>query len=107
MPRPANPFVMHTLLGFVCLIAVLLLLPDGTALWRKVMAGMFSIALGYQIATAMQTGPQGRVAATKAGLECLTFPMMIMAMLKLPETRGWLLLGMGLLWRPLIGKLWK
>lgn len=107
MSRPANPFVLHTLAGIVCLIAVMLLLPEGTALWRRILAGIFSITLGHQIGVALTCARPGRAGYISAWLECLAFPLLILAVLKIPDLPGWILAAAGVLWRPLVARLWK
>ncbi len=107
MPRHANPFVLHTLLGIACLVVVMFLLPEGTVWWRRVLAGIFSIGLGHQIVTAFLARTKGRVVAAKAWLECLAFVFLILAMQQVPATRGWILMAAGMLWRPLVGRLWR
>lgn len=106
MARPTNPFVLHTLLGIVCLAVVLFLLPEGTELWRKVFAGIFSITLGFHMGRAL-LGSDSGPARIKLWLEAPAFPMLIMAFLRLPEWTGWLMLVIGMLWRLVVAGLFK
>ncbi|MES2596739.1 MAG: hypothetical protein V4662_15460 [Verrucomicrobiota bacterium] len=106
MSRPSNPFVLHTLLGIACLVAVMFLLPEGTELWRKVFAGIFSVTLGFQLGRALQGNDSGP-ARIKLWLEALAFPMLILAFLRLPEWSGWLMLAMAVIWRLVVAGLFK
>ncbi len=106
MSRPNNPFVLHTILGIVCLIIVLLLLPEGTDLWRRVVAGILSVGLGHHLARAILPSAT-RAARILLWLESLAFPLLILAFQSLPETQGWLLLATGMSWRFLVSMLFK
>lgn len=107
MARAHNPFVFHTLAGIVCLVVVMFLLPEGTAMWRRLLAGVFSITLGHQIGVACVTAHSSSAARASAWLECLSFPLLIAASLKIPTLPGWILVAAGILWRPLLRVLWK
>lgn len=78
--------------------------PGDSALWRKIIAIILSVALGFQIAAALSS--RG-VAAAKAWLECGAFLCVMAAFLHLPDFSGWVLLVIGWSWRLLVRNLWR
>jgi hypothetical protein len=104
--RPANPLVLHTLLGLILLIGLQVLLPGGTEWWRRVLTGILSVSYGYQLATAFVALNQSRTKAAKAFIESFAFPLLIAGFLWVPAAPGWILLAAGPLWRPISGLLW-
>ncbi|MDH4454824.1 MAG: hypothetical protein QE570_16750 [Verrucomicrobiota bacterium] len=102
--KSTHPFVLHTLLGIACLILVLVVLPEDTALWRKIFAGILSITFGHHLARAILP-TNTRAERIKLWLECLAFPALIFAFLILPTWQGWLLFAVGFFWRSLVGNL--
>jgi len=105
MPSPIISFRLPVVMALICLTLVLLVLPASLDLWRKGMCGVLSVSLGYQIATALRT--VGKAERLKSWLECASFPIVMAAMLHLPETNGWILLGLGVAWRFLVGGLFR
>lgn len=107
MTTARNPVVLHTLLAMVCLAVVHFLLPEGTALWRRLFAGIFSVGLGFQLGRALKEPVPNAAARITLWLEAVAFPLLIQAFLWLPEGRGWVLFAAGFLWRHLLRLLWK
>lgn len=95
------------LIALVLAIVTWWLWPADSALWRKAVAVILSIALGYQIALALSTQNSGRVAKAKNWLECPAFLLVMAAFYYLPAACGWLLLLTGWSWRFLVRNLWK
>lgn len=106
MAQPAgNPFRLHTILGLVCLGVAVLAVPSSVDLWRRVLVWIFSITLGHQMAVALLASRSGGATVVRSWLECLSFPLLMMAVLQVPSTQGWVLAVAGLLWRPLMARL--
>ncbi len=95
------------LIALVLAIITWCLWPTESALWRKVVAVILSVGLGYQIALALRAQNSGRVAKAKNWLECPAFLLVMAAFNFLPAAYGWLLLITGWAWRFLVRNLWK
>jgi len=81
--------------------------PAESAFWRKAVAVILGIGLGYQIAHALRAQNSSPVAKIKNWLECPAFLLVMAAFYYLPTAYGWLLLLTGWAWRFLIRNLWK
>jgi len=107
MSRPANPFVLHTILAIILLVILFSLPLDGVALWKKIIAAIFCVSLGFQLARAYQTGRQNQNLAWIEGLGSMSFVLLILGVFLVPTLGGWILLISGLVWRPLVAKVLK
>lgn len=106
MSQPAGtPLRLHTALSLACLVVAVFAVPSSVDLWRRVLVWVFSVTLGHQMAVALLSGRSGGATAARSWLECLSFPLLMMAVLQVPSTQGWVLAVAGLLWRPLVGRL--
>jgi hypothetical protein len=106
-PRRQPSFFLHLVLGVACAAVVLLLLPEGTERWRRVVAVILAIGLGYQLATAFLYSASSKALRTKAWLEALAFPVLIAASQLIPETNGWILAAAGILWMTLVARIMR
>ena len=105
--RGANPLLPHTLLAFGCLVIVQLAVPAELEFWRRALAGVFAITLGFQLGAALFQPTATRAARIKLWLECIAFPLLIGATLLVPETTGLILFGVGFAWRFLVAMLFR
>ncbi len=105
MTSPLSSFRLPILMALICLVSVWLILPTGLELWRKAICGILSVSLGYQIAAALRSN--SKALRIQSWLECVAFPIVMMAFVFLPTLNGWILLGLGFGWRFLVGGLFR
>lgn len=101
-----QPILLRAVIALMLAIATAWLWPAGTGTWRKIAAITLSVALGFQTVVAFEARRRGRVAAIRAWLECLAFPLAMGAFYYLPSARGWILLLASWSWRFWILNLW-
>jgi|GEM_PF-1611955 len=106
-PLPFKHLSLSVALALLLALGMWFMWPKESELWRKGVALILSVSLGFQIAAAIAAIKQGRVAALKAWLECGAFPLVMAAFLFIPTVQGWLLLISGWAWRFLVRNLWK
>jgi hypothetical protein len=105
MTSPIAPFRLPILMALICLVIVWFILPTGLELWRKAICGILSVSLGYQIAAALRS--TSKALRIQSWLECVAFPIVMVAFIFLPSLNGWILLGLGFGWRFLVRGLFR
>lgn len=107
MPSESYPAFRNILLAMVCAVAAWCLWPPESADWRRFAGMALGAALGFHIGLALFYWQwRGRVAAMKASLDCVAFPLAMGAFYFLPSPRGWILLLGSWVWRFLVRNLW-
>lgn len=107
MPAESYPALRNAILGVVCAVAAVCLWPEDSALWRRLAAMALGAALGFHAGLALwHFQRRNRVAAIRAALDCLAFPLAMGAFYYLPSARGWILLLGSWVWRFLVLNLW-
>jgi len=100
MSRPSTNQLLHVALAAGLLATVIFLIPANTDWWRKSLIIIMSVTAGYHLATAIITSP----IKLSLWLECLAFPMVMMGVMMVPSSMGWLLLLTGIFWRAVVGR---